>query len=213
MKKIIFTFLITSATVFAQENITAYYEYKTSFDEKKNDINLMGVKIIYELNQKGDEANFEIKKNDRFYEGNLYHYSNIKDKIEETQRNYQGKRAIVFDTIEKINWNFKDETKVLNNCNAKRADYEFEDGKLRHTVEVWYCPSKTRFYPISTDPQLFDIPGYVVHYKENFNNKVGMVREYTLLEFKENNAIQIKRPNEGERIDKNSIKKGFTTSN
>ncbi|WP_312351550.1 hypothetical protein [Empedobacter sp.] len=40
-----------------------------------------------------------------------------------------------------------------------------------------------------------------------------MVTEYNLLEFKENNTIQIKRPNEGERINYDLIDKGFTTSN
>ncbi|MDH0674685.1 MULTISPECIES: hypothetical protein [unclassified Empedobacter] len=212
MKRILlYGCLLFSNIGFAQENLTAYYQYSTSFKDMDG-----GVKIVYELNQKGSEANFEIKKNDRFYDGKLYQYINYKDKISETQRNYKGKRAVIYKNYNKIDWAFKDETKVVNNCNAKRADYQFEEGNLTHTIEVWYCPSEVRFSPIVEEVNFFDIPGYVISYKETLNNKVkkvSMITEYNLLEFKENNTIQIKRPNEGERINYDLIDKGFTTSN
>ncbi len=209
--KNIFTlfFCLTFYVMNAQENLTAYYQYKTSFLNS----NLNGVSIVYELNKKGDEANFEIRKNDRFYDGQIYNYVNYRDKIAETQRNYKDKRAIIFSNFKKIDWVFKDETKVINNCNAKRADFQFEVGKLTHTIEIWYCPSEIRFSPIDQDINYFDIPGYIISYKETLNNKAKMVTEYNLLEFKENNTIQIKRPNEGERINYDLIDKGFTTSN
>ncbi|MBS7333482.1 MAG: hypothetical protein KIG88_07820 [Weeksellaceae bacterium] len=212
MKQIIlYACLLFSNFGFAQENITAYYQYKTSF--LNNDIGLNGVLIVYELNKKGDEVNFEIRKNDRFYDGQIYNYANYKDKIVETQRNYKGKRAIVFSNFNKIDWVLSNETKIINNCNAKRADYQFDEGKLTHTIEVWYCPAEIRFHPFSTAVHLFDLPGYIISYKETLNNKAKMIIEYNLLEFKENNTIQIKRPNEGERINDDLIEKGFTTSN
>ncbi|MEK5777609.1 hypothetical protein VXE44_21315, partial [Acinetobacter nosocomialis] len=86
--------LLFSNIGFAQENLTAYYQYKTSFLNS----NLNGVSIVYELNKKGDEANFEIRKNDRFYDGQIYNYVNYKDRIVETQRNYKGQRAIIFNS-------------------------------------------------------------------------------------------------------------------
>ncbi len=211
MKQLLLSgFLLCSGLLFAQENVTAYYQYKTSSPGSKLGMN--GVSIIYELNKKGNEANFEIKKGDKFYDGQIYNYVNLENNILETQRNYKGNRAIVFSTINKIDWIYKDETKEMNQCNAKRADYEYNDGKLIHVVEVWYCPSDTHFSPISSNVPLFDLPGYVLSYKETLNNKAKMVTEYNLLEFKENNSIQIKKPNEGERIDYKDIDKGFTTS-
>lgn len=209
MKRILlYGCLLFSNIGFAQENLTAYYQYKTSFLNS----NLNGVSIVYELNKKGDEANFEIRKNDKFYDGQIYNYANYKDMIVETQRNYKGQRAIIFNS-NKTDWAFKDETKVINNCNAKRADFQFELGKLTHKIEIWYCPSEMRFSPIDQDINYFDIPGYIISYKETLNNKAKMTIEYNLLEFKENNTIQIKRPNEGERINYDLIDKGFTTSN
>ena len=73
MKRILFCGLLLFSNIgYAQENLTAYYQYSTSFKDMDG-----GVKIVYELNQKGNEANFEIKKNDRFYDGKLYQYINF----------------------------------------------------------------------------------------------------------------------------------------
>lgn len=210
MKRFIFLVLILSSSLFAQENITAYYQYKTSF--LNNDIGLNGVSIVYELNQKGDEASFETKKNQKFYDGDRFSYVNFMDKIIENQQFYKGNKAIVYDNFKKVDWVFNAETKMINNCSAKRADYEFVEGKLTHTVEVWYCPSEFRFSPLSLSVQLFDIPGYVLSYKEKMNNKSGLVVEYNLLEFKENNNVQVKKPKEGERISYELVEKGFTTN-
>ena len=77
-------------------------------------------------------------------------------------------------------------------------------------IEVWYCPSKTlQFFPLDRGYQYHQLPGYVVNLKIYINNKAGQITEYKLLEFKENKAAEIVKPENGIKLTSKEAKEQF----
>lgn len=198
------TLLAISQLLFAQKDIKAFYQYTTSFP--KSSLGDFGANIIYELNQKDNKGNFRIKEGERFYDNQFYYYDLDSKKYEHYQ-NYKGDWYHIFGDFENLDFVFSEETATINNCEAKKAEYFKEDFKV---IEVWYCPSKTlQFFPLDRGYQYHQLPGYVVNLKVYVNNKAGQITEYKLLEFKENKAAEIVKPENGIKLTSKEAKEQF----
>ena len=201
-----FIFILLSILSFGQNNIKAYYQYKTSFP--KTSLGREGVSVIYELNQKDNEANFSIKKGDRFY-NEQFTYLDLENERFEDAQVYKGEWYNVQSKFNEVKWEESSDTKLINGCESKLVTYHEGDFKR---LEVWYCPSETKFSPFFRDYQFHQLPGYVVQLKIFFNNKAGQITEYNLLEYKENKSSNIVKPDKGIILTQEEAKQKFKLS-
>lgn len=150
-------------------------------------------------------------------------YKNVKENALVQSQEFYGKRFLVKDELEPINWQLENETKQIGNYTCFKAIasaptenlewFNFSWAELRKpkpkegeqpeiemtTIEAWYSPQ----IPVSHGPaEYWGLPGLIL--EVSYGNTVMLCSE---IQINPDEKIEIKAPSKGEEITKKEYKK------
>lgn len=235
------TFLVFSINSYAQNfQGKAYYQTKTTFDMKLDSsrVSIEDQDRIREMMKKRFEKVYELTFNSyesvykeeeqleqpgksgmrmfgRF--GSGITYKNTKSKTFTEEQDLMGKKFLVKDSIEVLNWEFKDESKMIGkhlcfkavakkkvestsfSMRPRRSQREQPKDSLKEIeIVAWYTPE----IPVSHGPKSYTgLPGLIL---EVHADKTQIVCTKIVINPKE--KAEIKEPTKGEVVTENEFK-------
>ncbi len=213
MRKLLFTFLLGTISLFAQEKLVVEYKFNYNFDTSKITdkktldfyrINNNNISYFQLITTKDDSFFGKVEKIDNNQNnsgggalmggpaGNFY--SNIKEKYSLFSIDLNGKKLIVKDSIKALDWKLTKEKDKLLGYEVKKAVYE----KDKFSVEAWYAP-KLAFK--NGPNKYFGLPGMILKIVETVKSDKGDQQQiYTAIDVKLDNTAKIEVPTKGKLI-------------
>ena len=198
MRKLLFTFLLGTISLFAQEKLVVEYKFNYNFDTSKitdkktldfYSINNNNISYFQLVTTKDDSFFGKVEKIDNNQNnsgggalmggpaGNFY--SNIKEKYSLFSIDLNGKKLIVKDSIKALDWKLTKE-------------------KDKFSVEAWYAP-KLAFK--NGPNKYFGLPGMILKIVETVKSDKGDQQQiYTAIDVKLDNTAKIEVPTKGKLI-------------
>ena len=198
MRKLLFTFLLGTISLFAQEKLVVEYKFNYNFDTSKITdkktldfyrINNNNISYFQLITTKDDSFFGKVEKIDNNQNnsgggalmggpaGNFY--SNIKEKYSLFSIDLNGKKLIVKDSIKALDWKLTKE-------------------KDKFSVEAWYAP-KLAFK--NGPNKYFGLPGMILKIVETVKSDKGDQQQiYTAIDVKLDNTAKIEVPTKGKLI-------------
>lgn len=213
MKKIIFTFLLISLNLFAQDKLVVDYKFNYDFDlskvhdKKKLDFYTANnnYSTFFQLVTTHEESYFgkieKINNNQKSNSdviimegpaGNFY--TNLKDKYSLFSIDLNGKKLIVKDSIKALDWNLTKEKDKILGYEVRKAVYN----KDKFSVEAWYAP-KLNFK--NGPNKYYGLPGIILKIVETVDSKDGYQKQiFTATEVKLEDKAKIEIPTKGKLV-------------
>lgn len=213
MKKLLFTFLLSSISLFAQEKLVVEYQFNYDFDTSKitdkktldfykaTNENLSFFELITKKNESYFGRKEKIDNNQKTSSnigliggpaGNIY--TNIEDKYSLFSIDFNGKKLIVKDTIKSLDWVLsKDKAKILG-YEVRKAMYQ----KDKFIVEAWYAPELV----FKNGPsKYYGLPGIILKIVETIKSDKGDQKQiYTAISVRLDDKAKIEKPSKGQLI-------------
>ena len=213
MKNLLFTFLFSSISLFAQEKLVVEYENRTEVDlSKETDPQMIKIlkaandfKSNYQLITTKEESSFkEIERLDNsqkadgiqisFHNLNKNLYKNFKNNQSLTFEDYNGKLFIIEDSLIIQPWILQREKSTFLGYEVKRATFENNGA----TYEAWYAPKLA----YKNGPDKFTgLPGIILKLIITENDAIPTEKTYyTATKVEINDKAKIEKPTKGELI-------------
>ena len=213
MKNLLFTFLLSSISLFAQEKLVVEYENRTEVDlSKETDPQMIKIlkaandfKSNYQLITTKEESSFkEIERLDNsqkadgiqisFHNLNKNLYKNFKNNQSLTFEDYNGKLFIIEDSLIIQPWILQREKSTFLGYEVKRATFENNGA----TYEAWYAPKLA----YKNGPDKFTgLPGIILKLIITENDAIPTEKTYyTATKVEINDKAKIEKPTKGELI-------------
>ena len=213
MKNLLFTFLFSSISLFAQEKLVVEYENRTEVDlSKETDPQMIKIlkaandfKSNYQLITTKEESSFKkIERLDNsqkadgiqisFHNLNKNLYKNFKNNQSLTFEDYNGKLFIIEDSLIIQPWILQREKSTFLGYEVKRATFENNGA----TYEAWYAPKLA----YKNGPDKFTgLPGIILKLIITENDAIPTEKTYyTATKVEINDKAKIEKPTKGELI-------------
>ena len=220
MRKLIFTFLLGTISLFAQEKLVVEYEYTNEFDlsnlTDKEDIQMYKdaaarkteFQLIVDKNEsvyKGIEKINNSQEGERssfsFVDPRDIYYKNISNNETLKFNDYNGRKFIIKDTISVLPWSLTRETSKILGYEVKKATAIVKN----KTYEAWYS---TKLAFKSGPSEFGGLPGLILKLVITTDSKKLPRKDiYQVIILKTNDKIKIEKPTKGEVVTKEEFKK------
>ena len=220
MKKTLFTFLLGTLSLFAQEKLVVEYEYRNEFDlsnqtdkemiqmykdaeARKTEFQLIvdNNVSVYKGIEKINNSQEEQKSSDSFVNPNDIYYKDLKNNESIKYTDFNGRKFIIKDTISSLPWSLTRESSKILGYEVKKAIAVVKS----RTYEAWYATKLT----FKNGPGEYgSLPGLILKLTITTDSKKLPRKDiYQATSVKTNDKIKIEKPTKGEIVTKAEFKK------
>ena len=220
MKKLIFTFLLGSISLFAQEKLLVNYEFTNEFDlSNQTDKEMIQMykdaanrKVEFQLILDKNESVFkgiekinnsqeEQKSSISFIDLNDIYYKDLVNNESLKYNDFNGRKFIIKDTISAFSWSLTRETSKILGYEVKKATFVAKN----RTYEAWYS---TKLAFKNGPAQYGGLPGLILKLVITTDSKKLPRKDiYQVINVKANNKIKIEKPTKREVVTNAEFKK------
>ena len=219
MKKLLFTFLLGTMSLFAQDKLVVDYEYRNEFD-LSNQTDKEMIQLYKNAAEKKHEFQLIVDKNESVYKGiekinntqeeettsvsfvipGKIFYKDIRNNETLTYEDFNGRKFIIKDTISTIAWTLTRETSKILGYEVKKATAIVKN----KIYEAWYTPK----LDFRNGPAEFGgLPGLILKLEISVTNKKMLRKDiYQATNVMVNNKVKIEKPTKGQLVTKSEYK-------